>query len=118
MGPQSVIRVELCFSMTNNANNKTLRLRFGGTSGLGGTTCLASVETTAVARRISTMIANRGALNSQLITNWIGYGSGNALSTAAIDTETDQDLVVSGLLAVAGDLLTLESFFVEVLNAR
>lgn len=114
MGANGKLRVSALFSMTNNANNKTPRIR------LGGSETLAAPFASASAISLARTIANRGATNSQLSEpgTSTGFGTaGSAVVTTAVDTSVDQSLTITGQLAVGTDTLTLEGYTVEVLPA-
>lgn len=117
MGPRGTARVTLGWSMSSSANNKTLRIRFTNLSGglVSGTT-FSAVEGYVEEKGFR----NTGTTNSQ--ENLLGTGAGlgfgtssSALLTSTIDTEQDFNLVLTGQLANAGDSITLEFAFVEIL---
>jgi hypothetical protein len=115
MGPNGTIRVWTSWSYTNGANNKVLRVRFGGGA---GTSYLGFTATTTAGARFFTEISNRNATNSQF--GGIGasgsFGaSTNTYSTSAVDTTAATTIVISGTKASAGDTLTLERYLVELL---
>jgi hypothetical protein len=116
MGANGILRVTTLWSITNSANNKTLRARLGGIS---GTQYLAVTLTTQATYRDQRQIANRNSLASQVgMSNTVlgGFGSSaTALSTSSLDTAANQDLVITGQLAAAGETITLEAYLVEVL---
>jgi hypothetical protein len=120
MGANGSIEVDTVFSYTNNANLKTLRVRFGGVS---GTEYLVNNVTTTVSARDSRLIANRNSASSQVGGYSVGIlsggwgGNGNAAITSAVNTANAVDLVISGQLASAGDTVTLEGYTVT-LRAR
>jgi hypothetical protein len=117
MGPSSALRVELVITETNNANNKITRVRLGGTGGLGGTVVAGFTDTTQQQRRASVCIHNRGAINAQFSSGSLSYTGGFTGSvSSAIDLSQPQDVVLTGQLANAGDLLTLEQWSVEILG--
>jgi len=114
MGTNGVLRVTTLWSYTNSANNKTLRINFGGTA------YLSNVATTTVAVQALVMIRNRGVTNSQVgFTNAtfsaIGTTTGT-LTTSSVDTTSAQSLTITGQKASAGETLTLESYLVELIR--
>lgn len=118
MGKSGLLRVSTFWSMTNNANVKTGRIRLGGIGGTQfATLALASLLTAADIR----IIFNRGVTNSQLgnVVSLVGaWGtSAVALITGAVDTTLDQTLVITGQKATAGDALVLEAYIVEQLRS-
>jgi hypothetical protein len=100
------------WSYTNSANNKSLRLRFGGLAGsqVMAVTATATAGIVDVERRVR----NRGSAASQICSLNNGLfsgGSGASAPTAlAINTAVAQDLVFTGQLALAGESITLETY--------
>ncbi len=115
LGKNGALRIVTLWSMTSSANNKTPRIK------LGGTTFVAPVYGTGVTSlQHFAMLRNRGAANSQVAhasttQNVFGAGAGSAVTTGAVDTAADQPLVITGQLALGTETLTLEAFTVEVL---
>ena len=114
MGLNGILRVMTEWTMTNSANNKILRVRFGG---IGGTSYLSTTRTADSCFADIKKIANRGAANSQFGINTAGYfGSGGTSgATSAIDTSAATTLVITGQKASAGETITLESYLVELI---
>ena len=116
MGVNGILRVEALWTVTNSANNKTLRVRLGG---IGGTQFIGNVVTTVATARALVSIANRGAANSQISMansfNTMWGSTTNAVTTAAIDTSAATTIVITGQKASAGETLTLESYLVELI---
>lgn len=117
LGPSGILKLKAAFLFTNNANNKTFKVRLGG---IGGTILVSNVLTTQVFLNFDLTIWNRGAQNSQaaFYNAWAGGGSSNASSAgmtpAAIDTSAATTLVITGQKAVGSDSLTLEAGLAEV----
>lgn len=114
LGPNGVMRVESLWKVTNNANNKTCQVKFGGTA------FAAPVLTTSNAFRGVVTIMNRNAQNSQVAApntyaadGAMGTEGTNPL-TAAIDTSTDKTLALTGTLGNSADNITLEYVIVEI----
>jgi hypothetical protein len=113
------IRVKFKFTYTNSANNKTLRVRFGG---IAGTLYLSVVQTTSASTWGEVILGNAGATNSQqgfgvYYTGSAGItGPSGAVITSAIDTTAATTLVITGQKATAGETLTLEMFTAELLR--
>lgn len=113
MGKNGRIRVTTVWSYTNSANNKSLRVSFGGTNFLS-----SNVTTTASVQDQRT-ISNRGVTNSQVgLTSTVGGFSSSAVSpvTASVDTTADVSLIFSGQLANSAETVTLESYLVELIT--
>ena len=118
MGLNGIIQIRTTWSMTNNANNKTCRVRFSGAS---GTQFLAAVLPSAQTAQNMCIIQNRNSLSSQ-----VGHTSGTfnsfnfntgALTTASVNTAVDTTIVISGQLASGADTMTLESYIVELFRS-
>ena len=107
------LRVWTLWSMTNNVNVKTGRVRLNG---IAGTIFAAHVLTSFLTFSGLTRIYQRGVASSQvghdpaLITG----GSAVAVATATIDMSVDVPLVITGQKATGGDSLVLEAYGVEV----
>lgn len=105
-----ILRVTCLFGGTNNANNKTLRVRLGG---LSGTTFFSNVFTTAIGISSVLHIVNRNSAASQVAH---AIGISGAFTTGTVDTAVAQDLVISGQLANGADTITLEARIVEIIR--
>lgn len=119
MGLNGILRVYHSWTVTSSVNNKTLKVRLGG---IGGTAFAAGTFTTSAAAIGLTVISNRGAANSQVgppaaTSTFAGTvsGTGNALTTASIDTSAATTLVLTGQKASSGETLTLEQYLVELI---
>lgn len=115
LGANGVVEIIALWTLTNNANNKTPIIRFGGVS---GTQYLAPVLTTTATFRSHVTIQNRNATNSQIGMNpatGTAFGTTTlAPQTSAVDTTAAVDIVFRGLLANAADSIALESMLVRV----
>ena len=113
MRKNGTLRITVVVSNNNNANNKTLSMSFGGV------TVLSHVSTVLPVFRATVLVSNRGVANSQLSVNQGVNGDGsfflNGPTLGAVDTTQAVPLLIQGQKAVAGDVLTLESFLVELL---
>lgn len=113
MGPNGILRITTLWSHTNSANNKTLNVKFGGTS------WLANIATTTSVTQNIVMIRNRGVTNSQvgfMATTFQSFVTAAASAvTASIDTTTAQSITITGQKASAGETITLESYLVELI---
>ena len=111
MGTSGAIRVISYWTFTSSANNKVLRVRWGGAS---GTDIATSTMTTTTNAELESFIGNRGAANSQIMTtrrfttssSIIAYYSiGGAVNTAAETT-----IVLTGQKALDSETLTLAGY--------
>lgn len=111
LGPNGYLEIVTLWTHTTSANNKTLRVRFGGT------VFTVVVVTTSVTTNTPTIIRNRGATNSQVgfvSGSNSGFGtSGAAVITAAVDTTADVTILITGQKASAGEVLTLEGYSIK-----
>jgi hypothetical protein len=113
MRENGVCRITADFSYPNNANGKTLRVRFGGqlvhSTAQTATGSLAGIWT----------VFNRGAQQSQITSSngmtGIGTSAGNA-APLTVDTTQPVAIAFSGQLANAADWIELESWLIEVTN--
>jgi hypothetical protein len=118
MGANGVLRITAFYSVTNNANNKTPIVKFGGT---GGTAYFSRIEASIAAIRFTTYIGNRNSASSQ-VGGVAPTGGGDstttsALTTSAVNTANAVDLLFRGTLANSADTITLEGYTVEILTA-
>ena len=123
IGPNGQLRIRTIWTATNNANNKTRRVRFGAAAaGTGGTLMMGIASASVVSMQHLTQFGNRGVANSQ-VGAATGAGTGgftestSACATASIDTGSACEIAITGQLASAGDTLTLESYSVELISA-
>jgi hypothetical protein len=114
LGPNGRIRSFTLWSVNNNANAKTPRLRFSGNAGTAyQQPSLASVQS----GLLETEICNAGVTGSQKGQDSARTGpgvSGSVLTTSAVDTTANSTLVISMQKATATDNIILESFIFEL----
>jgi len=125
IGPNGLIEVRTLWSCTNSANNKILSIRFSATP--GAITLQPGVQTmltTSASAQGLWIIANVGATNTQIgYANAGGviitpYGTINAAPVSgAIDTTVDAWVNVNGIIAAAGETLTLQHCAVVIFPA-
>lgn len=110
IGINGQVEIEVLVSVTNNANTKTLRVKFGATTYV--TQALPSVASAQYRQRI----ANRGVANSQVaLILPASFGSTTAaLTTSAVDTSADVVVAITGQLGTSTDTITLESYRIIV----
>lgn len=120
IGPTGTVIVTAYWSMTNNANSKTARVRFGASgSGTSGTNMHGPAQSSVAGYRAQAQWANRNSATSQvsapsgLSGGWITSTGTNPL-TASIDTTAATEICLTGALANAGDTLTLEYYTIEL----
>lgn len=108
------IEIRTLWTVTNNANAKTARVRLGGTL-ISSAFNLASTN----AGSITVQTMNRNATNSQ-ISNTVTSTSALALTdqnitTTAVDTTSSQNITITCQKATAGDTCTLEAYAILVI---
>lgn len=100
-------------SQTNNANAKTFRASYGGTTFYG-----ASYASSASGYVNRSIFRNRGAANSQVSAGPAISGpgvTGVTVTTAAIDSTADQSLLLSIQLGNSADTAAIEGYIVTVI---
>lgn len=118
MGANGRLRITTIWTITNSGNNKTFRIRFGGTSGtIFGTGTLTTIASIHDQREV----CNRNSASSQIGgvnggTGGWGTSSG-ANVTSAVDTSSETTVVITGQKASSGETITLESYLVELYYA-
>lgn len=113
MGPNTQLMLRAMWTMTNSANNKTVKWKFGGT-----TVYSNNLTTSAIDVR-DWFFKNRNATNAQILGygNAGVYGSGTAtLSTSTVETNAGGSLTITGQKANSGETLTLESIDVFIIG--
>lgn len=115
----SIIVVHTIWTITNSANNKTLRARIGAAgAGTAGTAIMGVVQTTSATYARDTEVFVR-ATNSQMfhVITLTGHEGGNAgvMPTAAIDLTADWEIAITGQTASSGETIQLEAAMVRVL---
>lgn len=116
MGPNGFVVIWSTWSMTNNSNSKTARIRIGG---LSGTALFSSSMTTTRTLMRPTLFANVNSESSQKTSSSSGQGGSVGTSTGSlvltsVDTSQDFQIVFSGQKADAADSMILESYMVSV----
>lgn len=113
LGSNGVLRVTTFWNCNNNANAKTIRVRFGGT--LFGDQPMANnlslVSVAHVVNRSATSQFGGGRFGSG------GFGgTGVALPTGTVNSAANQPLTITAQLANGADTATLEGYIVELLR--
>lgn len=116
LGANGVLRDRHQYTFTNNANVKTVNLRYSGNA---GTTFLTNTYASQSFIDAQTVIVNRGVTNSQYgySTQQTGSGAGGQVgrTTSSVDTTGATTIVHSLQKATATDNATLECFVIELL---
>lgn len=112
MGLNGIVRVTTSWTFTNNANNKTPRIKFGGTTVATYTGASnASLDVTA-------LVQNRASASSQMATGLAVASAGNSKTNPqalAIDTSAAVTILITAQKATGTDTMTLENYIVELL---
>jgi hypothetical protein len=111
LGPNGQLEVISLWSATSSANNKTIRLDFGGTD------FLQVNLTTNGQYQVYTRIANRNSASSQIghVPNVAGFGvSGGALASSSVDTTSPVTVSLTGQPTNAADTIALESYIARL----
>lgn len=121
LGPNGTLRISTLWSVTNNANVKTGRIRYSGNAGaIYSNFTLASQN---ILREMS-WVQNRASASSQIgsdpnsaVVNggFTLLGGGAVYQKSAVDTTAATTLVLSGQRATATDNLVIESYLIELL---
>lgn len=113
MGPHGGLRIVSLWSHTGSANAKTFRT-YLNLSVMGSYTTSAGAKST----RLVTEIWNRGSVASQVGNAALhgGWGDDTApLQTASVNTDADTTIELRGQLADAGETITLEGYWIELI---
>lgn len=113
LGSNSILKVTCLWTVTNSSNNKTLKVKLGGTA--FSTTTITTNNTL----QHVTIIRNRNSTSSQVAMANLSstYGQTvNAVITGTEATASGSTLTVTGTLANTSETITLNSVFVEVMK--
>ena len=111
MGANGKLKIYPLWSTTNNANAKTLRLNFGGS------TCSTMVSQSVPNNSGLLIIRNINSESVQKCSSGLVAGIGSSTGSIAsptVDTSAAKAITITGQLAFGTDTLTLEDLFVEV----
>ncbi len=115
MGQNGALRISLRFNHTNNANIKTLRVKFGNSSPM----VFSATPTATISETGIIHIQNQGATNAQDAHGSIVASLGGTTAadvTGAFDTTVAQLLEVTIQLAVGTDTAALKRIHVELVR--
>jgi hypothetical protein len=114
MGVNGATEAVSTWGMTSSVNNKTMRVKFGGTA------VTTAVLTTNIQAQLFSRIINRGVTGKQISSQGTsGGGLGGAAGASiypAIDTTADVVLLFTGQNANAADNLVLEGYNATILR--
>jgi len=109
IGPNGVIRFNVLFSMTSNANNKTFNVEYDGNIFYGITLANQS------ALQAVGYIRNRNSETSQVgFTNSTGGIGAASLVTASVDSTLAKNLTIAITLANSGDTASIEAYDFDI----
>lgn len=113
MGANGVIKFEFTITVNNNANAKTVRMRFSGASGTIISSTGGNLPNTTGAV-VTGYMANQNATNSQAASLIDVFSTGavspGIANPAAIDTTAQTTIVITGQKGVNTDTITLNNF--------
>ena len=111
IGSSGKVKLYPLWSVTNNANNKTVRVKLGGSTGY-------FLQSSGYAQLSNLVIfRNFNSESVQKVSSGLPAGLGStsgAFTSLTIDTSAATTIEVTGQLTNSGDTLTLESLFVEL----
>lgn len=120
MGPNGYLQITDLWTYPNNANTKTMRLRFGAHSAAIATMGLVQelARTTSLLDQQITLLRNRNDQAKQVAASptllaTIGNTT-SAVMTLTIDTSAAVDLAFTVQCGNAGDTIKLEAYLVEL----
>lgn len=117
MGPHDCLEIHTFWGMTNSANNKTTKVKFGGTAYYQSVvTANAQVRAVTEIRNAGSVSNQFGGVSSSSVPSGLG-GSSLAVATSAANTTLAQDITITGTLANAGETLTLLGYTVKFIPA-
>lgn len=117
MGRSGRVRIHAALSLTNNANNKTVRIRFG----VAGAVPFSKVCTTDTEVYIDMYLDNTVAASSLVGSNGMSTTRAGVMAGQAAgyslgkDTDVDQTVTITVAKATAGDSVVLLNYMVELL---
>jgi hypothetical protein len=116
LGANGLIRIKGRVLCTNNANAKTLRVRFGGIS---GTVVFSAAMASASYVSFSCEIGNTNTNAQCTVGDYTKDATPVAANatTSALDTTSSQSVVISGQKATAGDTLILLNYCVDIVQS-
>lgn len=106
LGPNSVMQIEPLWTYPNSANNKLLKVRIAGVN------IYSVTRTTSVREAPLIVLANRGAMTSQIMPYDNAYLTASAVppTTLAVDLTGNVTIEILGQRASASESLKLEYF--------
>ena len=111
LGANGKLKIYPLWSTTNNANVKTLRATFSGS------TCTTMTSQSVPNNSGLVIIRNTNSESAQKTSSGLVAGIGSSFGSIAsttIDTTAATTITITGQLAVGTDTLTLEDLFIEV----
>lgn len=119
LGANGQIRIRTYWTIPNNADTKTLKVRLG-TAGITAATISSSAITTFASPEINVDVQNLNATNSQ---NSFSEGSRGTdglvttvLLTSSVDMTVAENIYLTGTLGTTSDTITLTGYSVEYAN--
>lgn len=112
IGANGQVEVVTAWTVTNSANNKVMKVVFGGSN------IMATTVTTVATQQTYQRIANRNSEEAQVSFSPFSVSglsnTSTAISTFTVNTAVDTVVNFTGTLANTGETITLESYIVIV----
>lgn len=116
LGANGGLRLKARLTCTNNANVKTIRVRY---TGITGTQHYLEAYTSRTQGEFTLYVFNRNATNSQMSSYSGTLSTAGAVvaggTTSAVDTTAETTLVITATKATGTDTITLEMYSCELL---
>lgn len=112
LGANGKVKVTPLFTMTNNANLKTFRVKYDTD------VCYTASISNSIQEAPFVLIRNANNVAIQKTASTLPSGLGNiaaSFRTTTVNTDSAFDIVITGQLASSGDTITLEDVLVEII---
>lgn len=120
MRENDILRIIPFWRMTDSANDKTIKVYFGGGIGVGTVVSSNLFTTSELLQPIIMIRANNSRAAQKAFSPGVQSGigaTGNSMLTLAIDMTLEQTIAFTGQLETAGEAIHLEGYSVELLRA-
>ncbi len=101
LGSNGFLRVKAWFTMTNNANNKTVKVKYGTA------TFISKVFASVAGGFVECLVKNTDTAVQS------GVDQAGTVASGTIDSTIDQNLTITGQLATTTDTLTIVGYTIE-----
>jgi hypothetical protein len=107
------IEISLYFVVTSNTNSKTCTVTLDGTQIIS-----VAITNANAALAVNFAIQNPNATNLVSVHNTGNTGATGVAGVFAIDTSTSKNLIIRGQKAVAGDTMTLQAAYIQLIEGQ